>query len=110
LVRLLKLDRITLAKSPFQTPISAAHSIGLEWRRRSHKSNRESDPAISSAISGAVREMGMSSLLAYLTRSSYTRLASASIKSKVRGHKSNVSVVRRLGGSIPQRTAELQDD
>src|SRR6266513_4018598 len=106
----LKLDRNTLAKSPFHTPISAAHSSGLVRRSRSQRSNCEGAPAISREISGAVREMGMSSLLAYLTRSSYTRLASASIKSEVRGHKSNVSVVRRLGGSIHQRTAGLQED
>src|SRR6266496_3829144 len=42
-------------------------------------------PAISRAISDGARKMDMSSLLAYLTRSSYTRLASASIKSELRG-------------------------
>src|SRR6266567_9233945 len=78
-------------------PISAALSGGLVRRSRNQRSNREGDPAVSRAISGGVREMGMSSLLAYLTRSSYARLASASIKSEVRGHKSNVSAVRRLG-------------
>src|SRR5437762_5792626 len=88
--------------SAFLTPFAAALSVGLVRRSRTESSNREGDPAVSRAISGAVREMGISSLLAYLTRSSYTRLASASIKSEVRGHKSNDSVVRRLGGSIPK--------
>src|SRR6266446_7351313 len=63
----LKLARITLAKSPFQTPISAAHSSGLARRSRTQRSNREGDPAISGAISDRVRGAGMSSLLAYLT-------------------------------------------
>src|SRR2546430_8991054 len=77
-----KLARTTLAKSPFQTPISAAHSIRLLRRRRTQRSNREGDPAINGAISDGVRDLD---ILKFSPRKTSNTLNQ---RSEVRGQRS----------------------